>query len=68
MLKGDSGGPLWVAQDAYKTGKESRAYLVGVVSRGRDCASQNLPGLTSQFWSLINNVVLPMQDQITIFL
>jgi secreted trypsin-like serine protease len=35
---GDSGGPLyrWV---------KDRAYLIGVVSRGRGCASFNQPGV-----------------------
>ena len=36
--QGDSGGPL------YKFVKD-RAYLVGVVSRGDDCAGFNQPGI-----------------------
>ena len=42
---GDSGGPLWVTESVYLNGKkENRAYLVGIVSRGRDCANKDLPG------------------------
>ena len=38
IFSGDSGGPLWVMKDG-------RAYLVGIVSRGRGCAKQNYPGI-----------------------
>jgi len=38
---GDSGAPLWV-----EVGKRTRrAFAVGVVSRGFNCASHNLPGI-----------------------
>ena len=38
---GDSGSPLWV-----EMGKRSRrAFVVGIVSRGFNCASHNLPGI-----------------------
>jgi len=36
--KGDSGGPIWVEENG-------RAVLVGIVSRGRDCAFMNTPGV-----------------------
>ena len=35
---GDSGGPLWVENDG-------KAILVGIVSRGRGCAKQNVAGI-----------------------
>ena len=41
--KGDSGGPLYKF-DKNKYGKK-RAYLVGVVSRGNNCAKLNRPGV-----------------------
>ena len=41
--QGDSGGPLYkFVKD--KRGRD-RAYLVGVVSRGDDCAGFNQPGI-----------------------
>ena len=41
--QGDSGGPLYkFVKD--KAGQD-RAYLVGVVSRGDDCAGFNQPGI-----------------------
>ena len=42
---GDSGGPLWVTESVYLNGgSQKRAYLVGIVSRGRECANKDLPG------------------------
>ena len=41
--KGDSGGPLWVYLGTKKYSK--RAFLVGVVSRGDQCAGHNKPGV-----------------------
>ena len=35
---GDSGGPLWVTENG-------KAYLVGVVNRGRGCAKQQSVGI-----------------------
>ncbi|XP_023348378.1 uncharacterized protein LOC111717094, partial [Eurytemora carolleeae] len=43
---GDSGGPLWVTESVYLNGgSQKRAYLVGIVSRGRECANKDLPGV-----------------------
>ena len=38
---GDSGGPLWIEMGR----KTRRAFIVGVVSRGFNCASHNKPGI-----------------------
>ena len=47
---GDSGGPLYTfAKD--KNG-EKRAYQVGVVSRGKDCAKLNNPGIYTDVFRL----------------
>ena len=35
---GDSGGPMWVEENG-------QAVLIGLVSRGRNCAFQNTPGI-----------------------
>ena len=39
---GDSGGPLWVMHNR-------KAYLVGLVSRGRGCAQQNNVGIYTRY-------------------
>lgn len=39
---GDSGGPVYTF---HKTKRGKKAYLVGVVSRGYDCAGFNQPGI-----------------------
>ena len=43
---GDSGGPLWLnTNDTYMDGKpQERAYLIGVIARGKGCALGNIPG------------------------
>ena len=38
LLSGDSGGPIYLWNN-------SRAYLIGIVSRGKDCALFNHPGI-----------------------
>ncbi len=38
---GDSGAPLWIEMGR----RRRRAFIVGVVSRGFNCASHNLPGI-----------------------
>ena len=40
--KGDSGGPLW---KWVGYGKEKRAFLIGIVSRGWGCARKDSPGI-----------------------
>jgi secreted trypsin-like serine protease len=39
LLKGDSGGPLYVLEN------EKRAVLVGIVNRGEGCARKNSMGI-----------------------
>ena len=41
--QGDSGGPLWVYLGTKVFRK--RAFLVGIVSRGEQCAGHNKPGI-----------------------
>ena len=41
---GDSGGPLWKWVGKSKT----RAFIIGVVSRGKGCARKNAPGIYSR--------------------
>jgi len=45
--QGDSGGPLWVEERIYSNGPDLQkiAVLVGIVSRGRNCAAFNSPGV-----------------------
>jgi hypothetical protein len=40
--QGDSGGPFY---QWYGSGKDKRAYIIGVVSRGTGCANFNSPGI-----------------------
>jgi hypothetical protein len=52
LLKGDSGGPLYVLEN------EKRAVLVGIVNRGEGCARKNSMGIYAR--SLITPLyVLP---------
>ena len=41
---GDSGAPLW----KWVGKSQPRAFIVGVVSRGKGCARKNLPGVYSR--------------------
>ena len=45
-MLGDSGGPLWLnTNDLYIDGKpQERAYLIGVIARGKGCDVMNIPG------------------------
>lgn len=49
--QGDSGGPLY---QWFKFGKEKRAYIIGVVSRGTGCANYNSPGIFTRITSHLN--------------
>ncbi|XP_040567956.2 urokinase-type plasminogen activator [Lepeophtheirus salmonis] len=44
---GDSGSPLWIW-------KGKRAFLIGIVSRGRGCALKNSPGIYTKVYRHIN--------------
>lgn len=46
---GDSGGPLWI----WVGNKQKLAFVVGVVSRGLDCAIVNTPGVYTRVRSYI---------------
>ncbi len=41
--QGDSGGPMWVER-----GSKHTAYLVGIVSRGGECAAKDSPGVVTR--------------------
>ena len=53
LFPGDSGGPIYLWSN-------SRAYLIGVVSRGKDCALFNHPGIytriTKQLPWILQNI------------
>ena len=47
--QGDSGGPLVKWQRVRKNGRMSqKAYLIGIVSRGKGCAYADQPGIYSR--------------------
>ena len=52
-FSGDSGGPIYLWNN-------SRAYLIGIVSRGKDCALFNHPGIytriTKQVSWILENI------------
>ena len=52
--KGDSGGPLY-------TWKNRKAYLIGVVSRGKGCATHNEAGI----YTRITRKLTWIQKQVT---
>jgi len=56
---GDSGGPLWLkTQDTYVDGKpQERAFLIGVIARGKDCAVRNLPGIYGRVKAVLEWII-----------
>jgi len=58
---GDSGGPLWKVVH-HSSGKASRAYLIGVVSRGLNCANNEAPGIYARTAMYIDWIVQHAQE------
>jgi len=56
---GDSGGPLWLkTNDTYVNGNpQERAYLIGVIARGKDCAVRNLPGIYGRVKTVLEWII-----------
>merc|ERR1712071_226210 len=56
---GDSGGPLWLnTNDTYMDGKpQERAYLIGVIARGKGCALGNIPGIYGRVKTVLEWII-----------